>query len=397
MKPFIGLILAIILVLSGCSTIQTYQSPSAEIVGEWGMAEGFILDACAGVINGEPYLFLMTLGTESIMKATIHVIDVNDPVEPVEIASLKTPMEILFPLGGFALSGTELYVGLTGTDEAALWVVNVSDPESPREITLMNTTYAMWKSCVSGDTLVVATTIGGHFSFFDISRPAQPRLLGELALAPPSGNDANWRADYVGSMFYVAENDGLAIVDTSSPARAQEVGFYTNPDWEKPEDWLEGVEGAGTSFIYSQEEFATLEEIYDGLVLAGSFRDVAVSDGYAYIAAADSGLVVLDVTTPESTEEVARLEIPGKAIRVLNAGDLAYVMGVSFTGVSTVKSFCYSVHIVDVSNPLAPELIDSIEVVTTFPPWQSMVALGDYLCFMSYQTVYVIDIYGEYR
>lgn len=290
----------------------------------------------------------------------------------------------------------ELYVGLSES-EAALWVVDVSDPASPREITLITTDSAVWKPCVSGNYLAVNTDIWGRcFAFFDISRPAQPRLLGELALTVQSMSSSGWHADYVGSRFYVVVGAGLAITDVSSPGLPQEAGFYTNPDWEPVEP--EGVEGAGTGVIISRmEEFGTLEELLDDMFASGSFFDVAVSDGYAYIAASDSGLVVLDVRDPASVEEVARLEIPGKAIRVLNAGDLAYIMGVSYTGGSTVNSFRYSLHFVDVSDPLAPRLADSIEVVDTFPPWQSMVTLGDYIYFLNNATVYVIDIYGGCR
>ena len=388
-RPFVVFVLAVTLVLSGCSVCE---SPSAELIGEW-EAEGFIVDACTGEIDGKPYLFLLTRQGSS--EVTIHVLDVADPVEPIEVAALEAPMGFLFPLGGLILSGMELYVGLSES-EAALWVVDVSDPASPREIALQEKEFAVWKPCVSGNYLAVNTDIWGRcFAFFDISRPAQPRLLGELALTVQSMSSSGWHADYVGSMFYVVVGAGLAITDVSSPGLPQEAGFYTNPDWEPAE--LEGVEGAGTSVISWMEEFGTLEELLDDMFASGSFFDVAVSDGYAYIAASDSGLVVLDVRDPESPEEVARLEIPGKAVHVLNAGDLAYIMGVSFTGGSTIDSFRHSVYIVDISDPLAPELADSIEVVATFPPWQSMITLGDYIYFLSNQTVYVIDIYGGCR
>jgi len=390
-RSFVVLILAVILVLSGCSVCE---SPLAEIIGEW-EAEDYILDACAGEIGGEPYLFVMTLGTAAVAKAIIHVLDVDNPVEPVEIASLETPMEILIPFGGLALSGNELYVGLTGSDEAALWVVDVSDPTSPREIALMDTMNMTWQPYVSGNYLAVSTDIlGASFTFFDISRPAQPRLQGELALTPRARFDSNWHADYVDSMFYVVDKDGLAIVDVSSPEAPLEVGFYVNPDWEELEEGLEGVEGAGTDLLTGIES-TTLEEIFEDMFASCNFFDVAVSDGYAYIAATDTGLVVLDIRNSESPEEVTRLELPDRASRILVVGDIAYIMGVSLD--SSTDRFCYSVHIVDVSDPLAPEMVDSIEVVTTLPPLQSLVTLGDYVYFIDMRSVYVIDIYGGCR
>jgi hypothetical protein len=391
-RPLLVLILAVIIVLPGCSACE---SPSAEIIGEW-EAEDWVIDTCAGEIDGKPYLFLMTVGSEGVAKPTIHVLDVGDPAEPVEVVSLETPMEILTMLGGLTLSGTELYLALTGLDRAALWMVDVSDPESPHEIALLECEFTVWNPCISGNYLVVNTDIwGASFAFFDISRPAEPRLLGELVLTPRARFDSNWHADYVGSMFYPVDKGGLAIVDASSPSLPQEVGFYVNPDWEF--EGPEGVEGAGTDMSTRIGNFDSLEELFEAVYNHGSFLDVAVSDRYAYVAATDSGLVVLDVRDPESPEEVARLEIPGKAIRVLVAGDFAYIMGVSYTGGSTVDSFRYSVHIMDISDPLAPELVNSIDVADTFPPWQTVIALGDYVYFIDFETVYIIDIYGGHR
>ena len=85
-KSFIVLVLAVILVLSGCSVCE---SPSAELIGEW-EAEGLIVDACTGEIDGKPYLFLLTRQGSS--EVTIHVLDVADPVEPIEVAALEAPM-----------------------------------------------------------------------------------------------------------------------------------------------------------------------------------------------------------------------------------------------------------------------------------------------------------------
>jgi hypothetical protein len=392
-KPFIVLILTVTLILYGCSACE---SPSAEIIGEWEMGEGFIYitDACAGEIGGKPYLFVMTQRQGgAAAKATIHVIDIDNPVEPVEVASLETPIETIIQFGGLALSGMELYVAFTGADEAALWVLDVSDPESPHELTLMDTMYAMWKLSISGNTLAVATALtGGHFAFFDISRPSQPRELAELALAHRlEGRVSYWHVDYVGSMFYVVDRDGLVIVDASSPATPREVDFYANPDWEPVE--TEGVEGWETKGI-------TAEGLMDDVAPSGSYLDIAVSGDYAYIAASDSGLVVLDISEPTSPREVARLDVPDRPRRVIISGNLVFLMGFRVPDDETLNGPSYwmhPLHIVDITNPVAPRLVESIEEITGIIPSQSMVTLGDYVYFLNNQTVYIIDIYGGCR
>lgn len=400
LRPLLVSILAVIVVLPGCSITQTYQSPLAEVVGELEFAERdiYTIDACVGEIGGRPYLFLMTMAQEAVMKATIHILDVDNPTQPVALTSLDTPIEITTPLGGLALSGTELYVALTGAGEAALWVLGVSDPESPREIALTDTTYAVWRPSISGNYLAVATALARSFAFFDISSPAEPRLLGELELTPRPISIANWHADYVGSMFYVVDKDGLSIVDASSPALPQEVGFYANPDWEGSEP--EGVGGAGNDIITGMASIDSPEEFLEGIYNSGSYLGVAVSNGYAYIAAGESGLIVLDVRDPETVEEVARLDVPDRPRQILISGDLVFLIGFRIPDDETWRetaNWMYPLHIVDISDPSTPILMDSVEEIKGLPVWQLIVTLGDYVYFVSYNTVYVIDIYGGYR
>jgi hypothetical protein len=232
---------------------------------------------------------------------------------------------------------------------------------------------------------------GASFAFFDISIPAQPQWLGELALTPRARFDSNWYVDYVGSMLYVVDKDGLAIVDVSSPASPQEVGFYANPDWEPTEP--EGVEGLGTVVV-------TAEGLMVNIAPSGSYLDIAVSGDYAYIAASDSGLVVLDISDPASPREVARLDVPDRPRRVIVSGDLIFLMGFRLPDDETWRETFYwmnPLHIVDITNPVAPRLVDSLEEITFIPLWQFMVALDDYIYFVHNQAVYVIDIYGGHR
>ena len=383
------------LVLSSCSV---YKSTSAEIIGEWKLSDGYVYvtDACIGEINGKPYLFVMTM-TSALSKAIIHVLDVENPSEPMEVASLETPIEILIPLGGLALSETELYVTLTGSNEAAVWVLDISDPEFPREIALMDITYAVWRPHISGDILAVATDLRGYFTFFDISRPSQPQWLGELEFAQHLEGYIAWYADYVGSMFYVVNTDGLTIVDVSSPASPQELSYHTNPDWEPVE--REGVEGLGTDVLIMTEEF-TVEDLIDNVAPSGSYLDVAVSGDYAYIAASDSGLVVLDISDSTSPSEVARLEVPDRPRRIIISGNLVFLIGFRVPDDETWREmvhWMHPLHIVDITNPVTPRLVDSVEEITGVTPCQLMVTFDDYIYFLNHQAVYVIDIYGGHR
>jgi hypothetical protein len=59
----------------------------------------------------------------------------------------------------------------------------------------------------------------------------------------------------------------------------------------------------------------------------GEARAVCVSGSYVYVAACDSGLRVIDVSTPSNPQEVGYCETPGYALDVYVSGSYAYVVG----------------------------------------------------------------------
>jgi len=61
--------------------------------------------------------------------------------------------------------------------------------------------------------------------------------------------------------------------------------------------------------------------------IPGDAKEVAVSDGYAYIAADNKGLSIIDVSPPESAHLVKTLGAPFHAYGITVAGEYAYVVG----------------------------------------------------------------------
>ena len=94
----------------------------------------------------------------------------------------------------------------------------------------------------------------------------------------------------------------------------------------------------------------------DYLHLAGSVdtpgfsRSVAVQGNYAYVADGDSGLQVLDITTPGTPEIVGSIDTPGSAIGVAVHGDYAYV--------ADDES---GLQVVDITTPGTPEIVGSVD------------------------------------
>ncbi len=62
------------------------------------------------------------------------------------------------------------------------------------------------------------------------------------------------------------------------------------------------------------------------ITLRGDSRGVVVKDGYAYVAARDAGVRVIDVTNPSSPVEVDSIETP-RARGITINGNYVYVAG----------------------------------------------------------------------
>jgi|YNPMSStandDraft_2_1061718.scaffolds.fasta_scaffold20265_1 hypothetical protein len=208
----------------------------------------------------------------------------------------------------------------------------------------------------------------------DIAQPAQPRIIGE------SAKMANIPLDIAvqGSYAYVVEENGLHIIDASTPNRPKEVSFY--PISLKP-------------------------------------LGIAVSRGSAYIATEKGGLRIIDVSSPLNPREVDHLELPGYTYGIALRGDYIYVSGwgglfilksyfglkhegycrtpKEAYGVTVMEDYAYiacdgaGLRIINVSVPSYPEEVGSCKT----DGWAIGIAVTGKTCFLADGTaVRVIDI-----
>lgn len=376
MKKLIFALVAILLIL--LLTTRLTPTPSAEVVAEWQLGEisagwqsgEIISSAIAGEIDGKSYLFLATAPNSPMPhELWLRVVDIQSPESPREVGSLKAPVDVMWPGFGISLSDDVIYLPLGGSDDG-LWVVDVSDPTSPQEITLFSTGDDVYSVdlAVSGNYACLATFSPRNILLIDISDPAHPEQVGSLHLDIPFEASSSKRLEFVDSLLLVVYRSGLNIVDVSSPAQPQEVGFFANPDWiDEPTD-----------------------HPFELLAPQDSFIDVAVSGDFAYIAASNLGLIVLDISNPASPSKVAQLDTPDRAVRVAISNNLVYLLEINLSS----GSFSYVLEIVDVSEPDNPRTVDSTELTTMLPTYLSLVEAGDYIYFLNLDTVVVIDVYA---
>ncbi|MFC1948841.1 LVIVD repeat-containing protein [Chloroflexota bacterium] len=379
----IFLLILIPLVFLGCGAPEFEPEISPQVVGEW-KSEEVISGGTIGEIDGKEYLFLMTFPGSIPSKPVLHILDLRDPAVPVEVATLEAPISVLFPVGRLRLSGTVLYVPIGGSEVGGLWSVDVSDPASPREISLLNAGFPAISLALSGEVACIQGFPSRVFLFVDVSDPANPRQVGEeFRLSREQGSMFvhSGKMEVSGSLLYVTDRDGLDIVDISSPGSPREVGFYANPLWTGEEPG-----------VVEDIQHGAIEQItgIEGLLPDG-FYGIVLSGQYAYITAAEAGLRVLDVSNPASPQEVAQLDMPEAAHRISIYEDTLCLLGMELVD----SSVLYTVHLVDISEPETPVVVGSVEDISASPSYSFVVATDGYVYFVSATTVRIIDIYGS--
>jgi hypothetical protein len=138
---------------------------------------------------------------------SLRVLDLANPLEPEEVGCWD---------GGtiwtYVVDGGYAYVYLTGQSPDGLYVVDLSDPTSPRLVRSM-VEYPMGSMLIWGGFLYGETA--GTLHIFDLADHAAPELVASVFL------DGNWSVNArAGDYLYLTNTweGGVAIVDVSDPA-----------------------------------------------------------------------------------------------------------------------------------------------------------------------------------
>jgi hypothetical protein len=345
--------------------------PSAEVIGEVEIDGMSLRRGVAGEIKGTDYLFLADL-------TQIIILDISNPAVPREISRIDVPRQLpgfRYRAWDIELSETTLYIPLfTTSNEGGLWLVDVNNPLSPQEITMLPLESTPMDIAISDNLACIVIAPPEGFLFFDISDPQDPRLVNdsispfpERLTIPPN------RVQLVDSMLYVLGANGLVILDITDPASPKEISFYANPNWDT--QWTEGI--------------AVTEYQPEG------FIDFAVSGQYAYITSAECGLRVLSIADPAAPYEAAHLDIPNRVVTtVLVADNLVYLLERNLEVKTVENPSPHAIRIVDITNPLNPIVADIVENFADYASSGIIIEEGNHIYFPCLKTLYVIEVYG---
>ncbi|MBU0691427.1 T9SS type A sorting domain-containing protein [bacterium] len=261
----------------------------------------------------------------------------NDGLRIINTTNLSSPIEVGHLSSLYAVSaaaaGSYVYVG--GASQDGIIVVDVSNPSNPTIAAAIPT--AGWVAAlkIKGNRLYSGTNYDG-LTVTDISDPLSPVPLGQLTVIDDFGFDVQ------GDIVYSADGlNGMTVWDFSDLANPVAVGNYAMSDYH-------------------------------------SANDVAVKEGYAYIAS-DIGLEVVDLATMQLVSSIDSFDC---SAMIDVQGNLVYI---SYGCIECPLA------IVDITNPLSPQTMGIYyppeENILNFKVYGDLVYIAD-----GYRGMRVVDV-----
>ncbi|MEO8232335.1 MAG: T9SS type A sorting domain-containing protein [Ignavibacteriota bacterium] len=237
--------------------------------------------------------------------AVVNVTNPTNPVNVVDVPSGYRTARIIF-------DGNYGYVAI---GDAGVAIYNLVNPASPVYVTTILTT-GRAASLYYGAITIGGTPTGHVFvanrnpapgiSAINVSNPSSPVTTSFLAAVPAATGSAFIPFYYNGKTYVAYGSAGLRILDVQNPSNVSLLGTAD---------------------------------------LGGDSRAVVVSGNYAYVAARDSGVYVVDVTNPAVPIKIKTLQTP-RARGIAINGSIVYVAA-SDSGMGMI----------DISNPTNPIIL----------------------------------------
>lgn len=240
----------------------------------------------------------------------------------------KLPPDRLYNLGSVALSSNiksmiktgDVVCVAAGVD--GIFLVNISDPLHPTEISGISTTNALDVK-VDGFTLYVADGISG-VKIIDITYPHNPQILASL--------DESYQAhslDVVGDFVFVATlDDGLRVINVTNPTTpfteatldtgATFTGVQTSGNFAFLTDWVGNFDVVNITVPKSPI-------LLSSTGTSGHAFKTVVDGSYAYVSLASDGVEVFNITNPSQPVSVYSFDTPGNATELLKSGQNLYI------------------------------------------------------------------------
>jgi hypothetical protein len=174
----------------------------------------------------------------SLVDGGLSIVDVSNLMEPTEVSYFDL-FEMSSDFDYIALHGDTIYAARNTVADENLYIMNVSDPTHPQEVSHLVLPGDICALAASGDYLYLITLdppcfnsdhVSGSLWTVDISDPTQPIIVSSLVLEriATTINSRQVALKVEGQYAYITADD-LWLVDVSNPAAPRQVGFLETP------------------------------------------------------------------------------------------------------------------------------------------------------------------------
>jgi len=245
------------------------------------------------VVQGDKAYVVAAIGAMGLV-----VCDLTDPTTPVLQGNVPLP-------------GLPYGLSVAGDVVAVAWaedppyqftggavICDVSDPLAPSEVASIESGYMSYGVAIDGPWLYLCS---GGVRIYDISNPGAPQPVSELG-----SPGVAYGAAVAGSTAFICNGEGLTIHDVSDVESPLLLGSYEAP---LPLRSL-AAQGDLVALSRGETEFYTLADPSAPQLLSSLpfyARDIAMSDGFAFVVSTD--LMVADLEDPTAPLIIAERPI----------------------------------------------------------------------------------------
>jgi len=292
-----------------------------------------------------------------------HTVDISSPAAPAVVSSFTGFANERHLAYDVYLDGSYAYLCCEGD---GLYIFDISSPANPVKVSQWkdsaNNYGQFYQSARSGNYLYIAGGIKG-IVVLDVSDIAGPKLVANLVGGQGDWGGAIGLVNAGGYCYIQDEFFNMHCIDVSDPANPVETGSFDTEGHHSLGIWNSGSRVVlanstyGVRILDTAGAQVTQRGAFESL---GRVMGAAGSGGYAYLAAGENGLKILDVSDPAKPVISSSLALEGFANDICIAGGLAYIAGLLGAGEGNSEGGL--LEIVDISNPASPSVRGSVEL-----------------------------------
>jgi hypothetical protein len=307
---------------------------------------------------GEVYLNkVCTSGNYAYVTSSegLRIIDVSNPTSPVEVG--------FHSYGSFNevdVSGKYVYTSTYG----GIKILDVSNQASPQEVGYLLIGHV--RGLHSAGNYVFAAA-GSHLEIIDVTIPSSPSTTGTY-MTPGDSERIRVEGDIA---YMVNPSSGIRLIDISNPTAPQEIGVccpssvpadvFVTGNYAYAAVGYDSSGGSGLRVINVADP-ASPRQVGSYNCTEGEARSVWIAGNYAYLGyglfggggGVNGGLIVIDITQPDSPQEKSNLFTSGSTEEFFVKGNYAFT---AYLAQGSHYSFWGGMDIIDLSNPLSPVIV----------------------------------------